>query len=78
MYWKMHLDKIFQILPINQIILSTLLIFVLIIILSTTFFEFLFRNKDVKNNKRKNIIKMRLFLTFDPKSRIKFPIEEIN
>jgi energy-converting hydrogenase Eha subunit H len=78
MYWKMHLDKIFQILPINQIILSTLLIFVLIIILSTTFFEFLFRNKDVKNNKRKNIIKMRLFLSFDPKSRIKFPIEEIN
>lgn len=74
----MHLDKIFQILPINQIILSTLLIFVLIIILSTTFFEFLFRNKDVKNNKRKNIIKMRLFLSFDPKSRIKFPIEEIN
>lgn len=78
MYWKMHLDKIFQILPINQIILSTLLIFVLIIILSTTFFEFLFRNKDVKNNKRKNIIKIRLFLSFDPKSRIKFPIEEIN
>lgn len=74
----MHLDKIFQILPINQIILSTLLIFVLIIILSTTFFEFLFRNKDVKNNKRKNIIKIRLFLSFDPKSRIKFPIEEIN
>ncbi|YP_006576364.1 ATP synthase F0 subunit 8 (mitochondrion) [Frankliniella occidentalis] len=57
----------FQILPMNQMILSTLLIFVFMMILSTTFFEFLFSNKDVKNNKSKNIMKMSLFLSFDPK-----------
>nr|YP_010892054.1 ATP synthase F0 subunit 8 [Frankliniella panamensis]WJO89737.1 ATP synthase F0 subunit 8 [Frankliniella panamensis] len=57
----------FQILPMNQLILSTVLIFSIVTILSTSFFEFLLKNKNLKNNKEKVIIKMSLFLSFDPK-----------
>jgi len=62
----------------NQVLLSRIMLISIILISSRIYFEF---NKKIKKSRKKKtekFLKIRLFLSFDPKSRINFPFIEMN